>query len=344
MYLDSSDPVNLLENRSPIKNGWVAFGDLYAAGIGAGSPVNTPDPDKCMRGDGGYPWKLDEYLQLLADDTLAFTPLPCSSDVANDITKEGGQLDRWYPSNSDIATLSIIGNDFKFGLIVTTCIVGYISSSDPKCDKVLASAEALLDPADTTIVTLLFDVWIGIIKKSVRPQFTIYQTGYPQFFQNSDHTCDDSRFWVGKLGWYYYGQYLTQLFRARLNELLLNVNAKIKDLINKWNANLPRPQIVFLEPDVTVYPGYRYYKNSRKEPLEGTDQDQVDFFYPLGDDYVKPKTTPAWPTSTVNSANCKSLALPNWVDRMYYDVAVTASTNSTTLALLEASSDRNGTS
>lgn len=147
-----------LGNYTPLENGWVAFGDSYAAGIGAATPVKSTDPKDCKQGNGGYPWKLDENLQLLADGGLDFQPLPCSGDVATDITKDSGQLDQWFPAKSDIATLSIIGNDFKFGPIVVPCIVGYIKNAASECEKSLSSAEALLADGDDTIETLLFDV------------------------------------------------------------------------------------------------------------------------------------------------------------------------------------------
>lgn len=96
-----------------------------------------------------------------------------------------------------------------------------------------------------------------------------------------------------------------------------------------------------MEPDLTVYPTHRYCENSRKEPLEGTDQFQVAFFYLKGNDYVKPASTAGtgWPTITVNSTNCESLNSPNWVAQFICDLAIGASTNSSMLALLEANSD-----
>lgn len=199
-YLDSSYYIDVTATPPPVRNGWVAFGDSYAAGIGAGDAVDNPDDGKCLRGNGGYPWFLDTNFKLLANHGNHFQPLACSGDVVNDMFKPGAQLEQWYPQDSDLATLSISGNDFKFGPIVETCIVGH--TKDPDCNSQLSSAEALLED-DAKIRNLLFSVWTAIQEKATRPRFVIYQTGYPQFFQNTDQTCDKDRFWVGMLGWYY---------------------------------------------------------------------------------------------------------------------------------------------
>jgi hypothetical protein len=56
---------------------------------------------------------------------------------------------------------------------------------------------------------------------------------------------------------------------------------------------------------MTVCPGHRYCENSRTEPLEDDDQDQVSFLYPLGNDYVGPDAVSetGWRTATISSAD-----------------------------------------
>lgn len=335
-YLDSSYFIDETATPPPVRNGWVAFGDSYAAGIGAGDAVDNPDHKKCLRGDGGYPWFLDANFKLLANHGNNFQPLACSGDVVNDMFKPDAQLELWYPQDSDLATLSISGNDFKFGPIVETCIVGY--TKDPDCNSQLSSAEALLED-DVKIRNLLFSVWTAIQEKSTRPQFVIYQTGYPQFFQNTDQTCNADRFWVGMLGWYYYGEYLTQPLRSRMNQLSVNINEKISSLVDEWNANLNRKQVVFVPTDESVFPGHRYCEEGKTEPLTGNDQNNVGFFYPKGDDYTGTDTdgtSGTWPTVTYSSANCASLDLTWWGDRLICDTAIAAASNSTLLGILQS--------
>lgn len=278
-YLDSSYYIDVTATPPPVRNGWVAFGDSYAAGIGAGDAVDNPDDGKYLRGNGGYPWFLDTNFKLLANHGNHFQPLACSGDVVNDMFKPGAQLEQWYPQDSDLATLSISGNDLKFGPIVKTCIVGH--TKDPDCNSQLSSAEALLED-DAKIRNLLFSVWTAIQEKATRSQFVIYQTGYPQFFQNTDQTCDKDRFWVGMLGWYYYGEYLTQPLRSRMNQLSVNINERIPSLVDEWNADLNRKQVVFVPTDESVFSGHRYCEEGRTEPLTGNDQNNVGFFYPKG--------------------------------------------------------------
>ena len=82
-----------------------------------------------------------------------------------------GNLSNGILSSSDIATLSIIGNDFKSGLIITT---RYTSKSHPQCEEVLAQAEALSDSGDDTTAGFLHEFWTRVIQKSTKPQLTIY--------------------------------------------------------------------------------------------------------------------------------------------------------------------------
>lgn len=57
-------------------------------------------------------------------------------------------------------------------------------------DAVVSFAEGLLANGSVTLDTLLIAVWRGVLEKSIVDRITIYQTGYPQFFETYDKTCD----------------------------------------------------------------------------------------------------------------------------------------------------------
>ena len=54
----------------------------------------------------------------------------------------------------------------------------------------MSFAEGLLANGSVTLDTLLIAVWRGVLEKSIVDRITIYQTGYPQFFETYDKTCD----------------------------------------------------------------------------------------------------------------------------------------------------------
>jgi hypothetical protein len=126
LYLDAVNPIADITNwPHVVRHGWASFGDSYAAGIGAGEPYDD-DTVKCRRGNNSYTGWLDDIFYF--DNYRVRTVwkfLACSGAVASDLVADQGQIAKWDPTYSDIATLSILGNDLLFGL----CIVGH--SKDP---------------------------------------------------------------------------------------------------------------------------------------------------------------------------------------------------------------------
>lgn len=196
-YLDSVARINVTQDPYPIKDGWVSFGDSYAAGIGAGKPLdNTPT---CQRGRGSYMAILDHISKAAFDIKPFWQPMACTGHKARhfiDGTGKGvNQLDEWFPSTSDIATVSFTGNDLGFSNIVRHCILGVWSTSS--CDSDLAKAAEILD-TNSKIKELVTDVLDLIFKKNNNTRrLIVYWTGYAQFFANSDNACDNRHFFSG---------------------------------------------------------------------------------------------------------------------------------------------------
>lgn len=339
-YLESSESVDLTVDPYPITEGWVSFGDSYAAGIGAGKPYDKIK--NCARGSGGYPPILDNIIQFGHNVQTDFQPLSCSGETAQQFIDGTAtkQLSQWSPSSSDIGTCSFTGNDLGFGNIVSHCIMGYKSRDE--CQSDITKAKSLLD-ANSLIGELVSDVMDAIVAKAkgYKPRFVVYWTGYPKFFTSVDSTCNTC--WFHE--YWYAGEYLTQNLRNQLNQLSVDVNNQIEFAINKYNALLPYPKVVFVSPDnLKLYDGKRFCEKSVSEPLKGSAQNAVAFFYEKGPDNVpaypfalpKPIEDDApsdWALSTYNSATCSDsieASDGNWASEMLCDMAIGISNGSIT--------------
>ncbi|ATY64012.1 LysM domain protein [Cordyceps militaris] len=259
-YLDSSDKINITSGAYPIKKGWVSFGDSYAAGIGAGFPLDTES--KCSRGRGGHPAILNQIIRQSHQVSPSWQVYACSGETAAQFhAKEGvNQLGRWVPDTSDVATVSFTGNDFGFGDIVSHCIMGYPrGSQNQKCAMDRALTTAKLN-ADGKVTELVHDILDDIFrKKGDNGRFMVYWTGYPQFFDSSDHA-----------------------FSTQLNGL-------IKFAIHTYNYHLPFPRAKFVDLDTNsnIYARRRFCEPGATEPRSTHDsQNAVAVFYPNGWDDI----------------------------------------------------------
>jgi hypothetical protein len=69
-YSQGSALDETLNSISPLRTGWVAFGDSYSAGLGAGAVADESenDSDGCRRRQGSFPWVLSQS-EWLKEDT-----------------------------------------------------------------------------------------------------------------------------------------------------------------------------------------------------------------------------------------------------------------------------------
>ncbi len=143
---------------------YVALGDSYAAGVGAGSPVNA-----CYRDKRGYP-------PLVAQDLGAdLVYAACSGAVvANVMTTQVPVLS----SATEIVTITVGGNDVGFVEVVTAC-------AKPAW---LADGEAAIDAALVTLRTKMKARLERLYKAVVNraPNAQVVVTGYPRLFNGVD--------------------------------------------------------------------------------------------------------------------------------------------------------------
>jgi hypothetical protein len=238
--------------------------------------------------------------------------LACSGETAQQFIDDEAtkQIDTWQPSSSDLSTVSFTGNDLGFGDIVAHCIMGYKSRDN--CQSDIANAKSILD-GNRLISDYVFEVMYKIrAKANAQKRLVVYWTGYPRFFSVVDSTCDSC--WFRE--WWYAGEYLTQELRNQLNELSAQVNTQLDFAIRRYNAGLPYAAVVFVSPEDlgTIYEGHRFCEKGVEEPLKGSAQAVVSFFYEKGPDDVpgSPIRLPSaragapsdWQLQLYNSATC----------------------------------------
>ena len=142
---------------------FVALGDSYAAGVGAG---NYGDDKNCMQSkDGGYP-----QLFVKARTAATFgkvTDVSCGGAVINDVRYE--QLSALSDTTGWV-TLTVGGNDVGWSTTVQQCLLG----TDATCK---ASVEQAAAKAQSTLPAALDDLYTAIRGKA--PNAKVFVLGYP---------------------------------------------------------------------------------------------------------------------------------------------------------------------
>jgi len=161
---------------------YVALGDSYASGTGAGSYGNS----------GGCKRSANAYAQLWANANgpSSFAFVACSGAVTNDVLNN--QVSAITPDTA-LVTISIGGNDAGFADVMTTCN----TSSDSTCVNRNQQAQ---DFARTTLPGRLDNVYNQIRGRA--PGAHVVVLGYPHIYQLNG-SC-----WVG----------LSETKRAAINQ------------------------------------------------------------------------------------------------------------------------------
>ncbi|GGW91506.1 SGNH/GDSL hydrolase family protein [Streptomyces chryseus] len=143
---------------------YVALGDSYSSGVGAGS-YDSASGD-CKRSTRAYPvlWAASH-----SPSTFAFTA--CSGARTGDVT--AGQL---APLNAstDLVSLTVGGNDAGFADVMTTCV----TQSESSCLARIATARAYVD---STLPGRLDSVYAAIRAKATTARVVVL--GYPRFYK-----------------------------------------------------------------------------------------------------------------------------------------------------------------
>ncbi|WLW56195.1 SGNH/GDSL hydrolase family protein [Streptomyces sp. YU58] len=144
--------------------GYVALGDSYSSGVGAGSYLSASGD--CKRSTKAYP-----YLWAAANSPSSFDFTACSGARTGDVL--AGQL---APLSASTALVSITvgGNDAGFADVMTTCVL----QSDSSCLSRINTAKAYVD---STLPGRLDSVYSAIRSKA--PNARVVVLGYPRFYK-----------------------------------------------------------------------------------------------------------------------------------------------------------------
>jgi len=144
--------------------GYVALGDSYSSGVGAGSYIGASGD--CKRSTKAYP-----YLWAAAHSPSTFDFTACSGARTGDVL--AGQLAP-LSTATGLVSISIGGNDAGFSDVMTTCVL----QSDSACLSRINTAKAYVD---STLPGQLDSVYSAISAKA--PNAHVVVLGYPRFYQ-----------------------------------------------------------------------------------------------------------------------------------------------------------------
>ncbi|MFF3908960.1 SGNH/GDSL hydrolase family protein [Streptomyces sp. NPDC001848] len=144
--------------------GYVALGDSYSSGVGAGSYLSSGGD--CDRSTKAYP-----YLWQAAHAPASFSFMACSGAKTTDVlSSQLGTLG----AATGLVSITIGGNDAGFSDVMTTCVL----QSDSACLSRIATAKAYVD---STLPGRLDTVYSAIRAKA--PSAHVVVLGYPRFYQ-----------------------------------------------------------------------------------------------------------------------------------------------------------------
>ncbi|KAA0931415.1 SGNH/GDSL hydrolase family protein [Streptomyces apricus] len=146
--------------------GYVALGDSYSSGVGAGSYIGSSGD--CKRSTKAYP-----YLWAAANSPSSFSFTACSGARTSDVL--ANQLSP-LGSGTGLVSISVGGNDAGFADVMTTCVL----QSDSACVARVNTAKAYVD---STLPGRLDAVYSAIGDRA--PSAHVVVLGYPRFYKLS---------------------------------------------------------------------------------------------------------------------------------------------------------------
>jgi lysophospholipase L1-like esterase len=156
-------------NAATVVN-YVALGDSYSSGVGAGSYISSSG--SCDRSTNAY-----SALWAAAHSPTTYNSVACSG--ATTATVNNSQLSALSASTT-LVSITIGGNDAGFSNIMETCVLDGTSA----CVSAVQSAENF---AQSTLPGLLDTTYNGI--RSHAPNARVVVLGYPVFYQLNVTLC-----------------------------------------------------------------------------------------------------------------------------------------------------------
>ena len=157
---------------------------------------------------------------------------------------------------SNIATLTVGGNDIGFGDAANACV--FKVNRTPDCgEKLTSTGNRIANDLPPKMDSLL----TAIMNKAKNPGFKLYVTGYPHFWNVDTAQCDDADFnlWADTTP-----KKLIQDLRTRMNGLTQALNDQIQTSpLTLWTIQCLTQVYVDVSP---TYNGHRYCDIGIQEP------------------------------------------------------------------------------
>ncbi|MGY0066404.1 SGNH/GDSL hydrolase family protein [Streptomyces sp. QTS137] len=145
-------------------DGYVALGDSYSSGVGAGSYISSSG--NCKRSTKAYP-----YLWNAANSPSSFDFTACSGARTDEVlASQLGPLG----TSTGLVSISVGGNDAGFADVMTTCVL----QSESTCLSRINTARSY---ATSTLPGKLNNVYSAIRTRA--PNAEVVVLGYPRFYQ-----------------------------------------------------------------------------------------------------------------------------------------------------------------
>ncbi|KAK6952962.1 hypothetical protein Daesc_005259 [Daldinia eschscholtzii] len=258
-------PLASSKGISPV-TGFIALGDSYSAGIGTG--VDGTEDD-CRRGLGAHS-------VLIASDLLAgqggrnsttFQFLSCTGATTQEVlsSQDGShesQIDAVNTSlSADFALLSIGGNDLGFFDVMNACVFRFYNFYSGTCETALKNSRDQISSDEFTrrLEIIIIEI-LDRVHWEKKEYFTITVTGYARFFNDVTDDCDEMSFGV-----WWNGPKLKKDLRIQMNEMVLEVNAKIRETVKTINSHFIKDKVIFIDYD-RGFDGHRFCEEGVKEP------------------------------------------------------------------------------
>ena len=219
---------NATVNRPPpVLRSYMAIGDSFSAGNGAGTLVSPTQPN-CRRSSGSYVFQLlnDPIYWEFVDPSNPFEFNACSGAITSEIQNNQilNPLTQNPPYNpfiqgADLYTMSAGGNDLHFDAIVRTCV--YNLGWPGSCAKNLAAVDTALQTGSAFDLSLT-QLYNTLFSQARGGQVIIVP--YVQFYNDQAPST------------YFSKCHVSQSIRQQLNQAVTKVNAFLASHASRYHG------------------------------------------------------------------------------------------------------------
>lgn len=274
-------PLNSSASSFPSIATYIALGDSYASGSGAGTNTGS----LCGPFSDAYPVQLAKAIGPVRFHSAACGGATTGSVIWNQLASIG---------DSDLVTLTVGGNEVDFFSVLNECV--YQWAPVGTCEGELRQSRRLIESSR------FMEGYAKMVKlglQVMKPRGRLLVTGYAMFFNDETMPCDGATFSITNPE-----QLLTRELRRELNTLVRMLNHVIRSTAEAHGAE-------YVDVD-KMFEGHRFCEDGVSEP----NNSRADtWFFNL--DYRSKDARNSEATTDVHSQEVLSAGFGKW----YVDVA-----------------------